>query len=34
MVKNPPAATGDAGDGGSIPESGGSPRVGNGTPFQ
>ena len=33
-VKNLPASAGDAGDEGSIPESGRSPRVGNGSPFQ
>ena len=31
MVKNPPANTGDTGDLGSIPGSGRSPGVGNGT---
>ena len=30
MVKNPPANAGDAGDGGSLPDSGGSPGGGNG----
>ena len=30
-IKNPPANAGDARDTGSIPESGRSPRVGNGT---
>ena len=34
MVKNPPAYEGDVRDGGSIPESGGSPGGGNGNPFQ
>ena len=31
MVKNPPASAGDGGDSGSIPGSGRSPGVGNGT---
>ena len=34
MVKNLPANTGDAGDVGSIPGSGGSPGVGNANPLQ
>ena len=34
VVKNPPATLGDAGDSGLIPESGGSPRGGNGNPHQ
>ena len=34
VVKNPPANTRDARDGGSIPESGRSPGVGNGNPLQ
>ena len=34
MVKNPPANAGDARDTGLIPESGKSPRVGNGNPLQ
>ena len=34
MVKTLPAKTGDAGDMGSIPESGRSPGVGNGYPLQ
>ena len=34
MAKNPPANPGDAGDVGSIPESGRSPEGGNGNPFQ
>ena len=34
MVKNSPANTGDARDGGSIPGAGRSPGVGNGNPFQ
>ena len=34
MVKNPPANAGDTGDAGSIPGSGRSPGVGNGTPLQ
>ena len=34
MVKNPPAKAGDAGDMGSIPESGRSPEVGNGNTLQ
>ena len=34
MVKNPPATTGDAGDGGLIPESGRSPGGGNDNPLQ
>ena len=33
MVKNSPVSEGDARDTGSIPESGRSPGVGNGTPF-
>ena len=33
-VKNPPANAGDARDVGSIPGSGRSPGVGNGTPLQ
>ena len=33
-VKNRPARAGDAGDEGSIPESGRSPGEGNGSPFQ
>ena len=33
-VKNLPASAGDAGDKGSIPESGRSPGGGNGSPFQ
>ena len=33
MVKNLPANAGDARDSGSIPESGTSPRVGNGNPL-
>ena len=34
MAKNPPANPGDAGDVGSIPESGRSPEGGNGNPLQ
>ena len=34
MVKNPTASAGDAGDSGSIPGSGRSPREGNGNPLQ
>ena len=34
VVKNLPADAGDTRDSGSIPELGGSSRVGNGTPFQ
>ena len=34
VVKNPPANAGDAGDSGSISESGRSPGEGNGNPFQ
>ena len=34
MVKNPLAESGDTGDAGSIPGSGGSPGVGNGGPLQ
>ena len=34
VVKNPPDNAGDARDSGSIPESGGSPGVGNGNPLQ
>ena len=34
MVKNLPASTGDVRDVSSIPGSGGSPGVGNGTPLQ
>ena len=34
MVKNPPANAGDAGDTGSIPGSGSSPRKGDGNPLQ
>ena len=34
VVKNLPANAGDAGDMGSIPESGRSPGVGNGKPLQ
>ena len=34
MVKNPPANAGDARDVGSIPGSGRSPGVGNGSPLQ
>ena len=34
VVKNPPANAGDIRDMGSIPESGTSPRVGDGTPLQ
>ena len=34
MVKNLPANAGDAGDVGSIPDSGRSPGGGNGNPFQ
>ena len=34
MVKNPLANAGDAGDVGSIPGSGRTPRVGNGNIFQ
>ena len=33
-VKNPPANAGDTGDADWIPESGRSPGVGNGKPFQ
>ena len=33
MVKNPPASAEDAGDTGSIPESGRSPGGGNGNPL-
>ena len=33
-IKNPPASAGDAGDSGSIPELGISPRGGNGNPLQ
>ena len=33
VVKNPPANAGDAGNVGSIPESGRSPGVGNGNPL-
>ena len=32
MVKNLPSSAGDAGDAGSIPESGRSPGEGNGNP--
>ena len=34
VVKNPPVNAGDAGDSGSIPELGRSPRGGNGNPLQ
>ena len=34
VVKNPPANAGDTRDTGSIPESGRSPEVGKGIPFQ
>ena len=34
MVKNLPVNTGDAGDTGVIPGSGGSPEGGNGSPLQ
>ena len=34
MVKNLPVDVGDAGDTGSIPGSGRSPRGGNGSPLQ
>ena len=34
VVKNPLANAGDTRDSGSVPESGGSSRVGNGTPLQ
>ena len=34
MLKNPPTNSGNAGDVGSIPESGRSPGGGNGNPFQ
>ena len=34
VVKNPPANAGDEGDSGSIPGSGRSPGVGNGTKLQ
>jgi len=34
VVKNLPANAGDAGDVGSIPDSGRSPGGGNGNPFQ
>ena len=34
VVKNPPPDPGGAGDVGSIPGSGGSPREGNGSAFQ
>ena len=34
MVKNPPAKEGDAGDAGSIPGSGRSPRGEHGSPLQ
>ena len=34
MIKNPPANVGDAGDTGSIPESGRYPGEGNGNPPQ
>ena len=34
MVKSPPANAGDARDAGLIPESGRTPGVGNGNPFQ
>ena len=34
MVKNPPANAGDAGDTGSVPGSGRSPRGGNDNPCQ
>ena len=34
MVKNPPAKAKDAGDVGSIPESGRAPGGGNGNPLQ
>ena len=34
VVENPPASTGTAGDLGSIPGSGRSPRVGSGNPLQ
>ena len=34
MVKDPPASTGDSRDEGSIPGSGRSPGLGNGTPLQ
>ena len=34
MVKNPPTNAEEARDPGSIPISGGSPEVGNGTPLQ
>ena len=33
-MKNPPANAEDAGDAGMIPDSGRSPRVGNGNPLQ
>ena len=34
VVKSPPANAGDARDAGLIPESGRTPGVGNGNPFQ
>ena len=34
MVKSPPANAGNARDAGLIPESGRTPGVGNGNPFQ
>ena len=34
VVKNPPVEAGAAGDAGSFPESGRSPRIGNGNPLQ
>ena len=34
MVKNMPGNAGEAGDAGSVPESGRSPGVGNGDPLQ
>ena len=34
VVKNPPANVGEAGDAGSIPESGRAPGGGNGNPLQ
>ena len=34
VLKNPPTNSGNAGDMGSIPESGRSPGGGNGNPFQ
>jgi len=33
VAKNPPSIAGDAGDMGSIPQSGKSPREGNGNPL-